>query len=72
METDRLYRHVSIADLQDGKAIRVTDYWGEPVAYVVTRGAGFAVRSQPKPLAAALRAAKIQEHRDLRITAVPA
>ncbi|MGA5824065.1 nuclear transport factor 2 family protein [Kitasatospora sp. NPDC094028] len=26
----RLYRNVSIADLQDGKAIRVTDYWGEP------------------------------------------
>lgn len=26
----RLYRNVSIADLLDGKAIRVTDYWGEP------------------------------------------
>lgn len=26
----RLYRNVSIADLHDGKAIRVTDYWGEP------------------------------------------
>ncbi|MEU8975112.1 hypothetical protein AB0D11_38740 [Streptomyces monashensis] len=26
----RLYRNVSIAELQDGKAIRVTDYWGEP------------------------------------------
>jgi hypothetical protein len=26
----RLYRNVSIADLRDGKAIRVTDYWGEP------------------------------------------
>jgi hypothetical protein len=25
----RLYRNVSIADLLDGKAIRVTDYWGE-------------------------------------------
>ena len=26
----RLYRNVSIAELRDGKAIRVTDYWGEP------------------------------------------
>ncbi|MFE5586247.1 hypothetical protein [Kitasatospora sp. NPDC056531] len=26
----RLYRNVSIAELQEGKAIRVTDYWGEP------------------------------------------
>lgn len=26
----RLYRNVSIAELSDGKAIRVTDYWGEP------------------------------------------
>jgi hypothetical protein len=26
----RLYRNVSIADLREGRAIRVTDYWGEP------------------------------------------
>lgn len=26
----RLYRNVTIADLRDGKAVRVTDYWGEP------------------------------------------
>ncbi len=26
----RLYRNVSIAELHNGKAIRVTDYWGEP------------------------------------------
>src|SRR5918995_462156 len=26
----RLYRNVTIAELQDGKAVRVTDYWGEP------------------------------------------
>jgi hypothetical protein len=26
----RLYRNVSIAELRDGRAIRVTDYWGEP------------------------------------------
>jgi hypothetical protein len=26
----RAYRNVSIAELRDGKAIRVTDYWGEP------------------------------------------
>ena len=26
----RVYRNVSIAELSDGKAIRVTDYWGEP------------------------------------------
>jgi hypothetical protein len=26
----RLYRNVTIGELEDGKAIRVTDYWGEP------------------------------------------
>jgi hypothetical protein len=26
----RVYHNVSIAELRDGKAIRVTDYWGEP------------------------------------------
>jgi SnoaL-like protein len=26
----RVYRNVSIGELKDGKAIRVTDYWGEP------------------------------------------
>jgi hypothetical protein len=26
----RVYRNVTIAELQDGKAIRVTDYWGKP------------------------------------------
>jgi len=26
----RVYRNISIAELHDGKAIRVTDYWGEP------------------------------------------
>lgn len=26
----RVYRNVSIAEVRDGKAIRVTDYWGEP------------------------------------------
>jgi hypothetical protein len=26
----RVYRNVSIAELRDGKAVRVTDYWGEP------------------------------------------
>lgn len=26
----RVYRNVSIADLSGGKALRVTDYWGEP------------------------------------------
>lgn len=26
----RVYRNVSVADLRDGEAIRVTDYWGEP------------------------------------------
>lgn len=28
----RLYRNVTIAELEHGKARRVTDYWGEPVA----------------------------------------
>jgi hypothetical protein len=26
----RLYRNVTIGELQDGRAVRVTDYWGEP------------------------------------------
>jgi hypothetical protein len=26
----RLYRNVTIAELRAGKAVRVTDYWGEP------------------------------------------
>jgi hypothetical protein len=26
----RAYRNVSIGELKDGKAVRVTDYWGEP------------------------------------------
>jgi hypothetical protein len=26
----RLYRNVTIGELENGKAIRVTDYWGEP------------------------------------------
>ena len=28
----RLYRNVSIAELHNGEAITVTDYWGEPTA----------------------------------------
>jgi hypothetical protein len=26
----RLYRNVTIGELEDGEAVRVTDYWGEP------------------------------------------
>ncbi|MER6776687.1 MULTISPECIES: hypothetical protein [unclassified Streptomyces] len=26
----RLYRNVTIAEVRDGRAVRVTDYWGEP------------------------------------------
>ncbi|HEX6229042.1 MAG TPA: hypothetical protein VFZ41_06210 [Solirubrobacterales bacterium] len=26
----RLYRNVTIGELEDGKAVRVTDYWGDP------------------------------------------
>ena len=26
----RLYRNVSIAELRDGQAAKVTDYWGDP------------------------------------------
>ena len=26
----RLYRNVTIGELKDGEAVRVTDYWGEP------------------------------------------
>ncbi len=28
---DRLYRNVTIGELEKGEAVRVTDYWGEPV-----------------------------------------
>jgi hypothetical protein len=28
---DRIYRNVTIGELDHGKAVRVTDYWGEPV-----------------------------------------
>ena len=26
----RLYRNVTIGELENGEAVRVTDYWGEP------------------------------------------
>ena len=26
----RLFRNVTIGELEDGQAVRVTDYWGEP------------------------------------------
>jgi hypothetical protein len=28
----RLYRNVTIGEMSNGEAVRVTDYWGEPVA----------------------------------------
>jgi hypothetical protein len=28
----RLYRNVTIGELEDGQAVRVTDYWGEPAS----------------------------------------
>src|SRR3954469_20339827 len=28
----RLYRNVTICELEDGRAVRVTDYWGEPTS----------------------------------------
>jgi hypothetical protein len=28
----RLFRNVTIGELEDGEAVRVTDYWGEPTA----------------------------------------
>ena len=28
----RLYRNVTIGELRDGRAVKVTDYWGEPTA----------------------------------------
>ena len=34
----RLYRNVSIAELRNGEAVRVTDYWGEPFAPPDWRG----------------------------------
>ena len=34
----RLYRNVTIGELEDGRAVRVTDYWGEPTS--TRNGAG--------------------------------
>ena len=34
----RLYRNVSIAELRNGEAVRVTDYWGEPFTPPEWRG----------------------------------
>jgi hypothetical protein len=28
----RLYRNVTIGELREGRAVRITDYWGEPAA----------------------------------------
>jgi hypothetical protein len=28
----RLYRNITIGELEDGRAVRVTDYWGEPTS----------------------------------------
>ena len=28
----RLYRNVTIGELEEGRAVRVTDYWGEPTS----------------------------------------
>lgn len=35
----RLYRNVTIGELEDGRAIRVTDYWGEPTETPIWRHA---------------------------------
>jgi hypothetical protein len=35
----RVYRNVSVADIRDGRAVRVTDYWGEPFEPPGWRGA---------------------------------
>lgn len=34
----RLYRNVSVAEIENGEAVRVTDYWGEPFARPEWRG----------------------------------
>jgi hypothetical protein len=34
----RVYRNVSVAELREGKAVRVTDYWGEPFDPPTWRG----------------------------------
>jgi hypothetical protein len=34
----RIYRNATIAELRDGKAARVTDYWGEPTETAAWRG----------------------------------
>jgi len=33
----RLYRNVTIGELENGEAVRVTDYWGEPTETPVWR-----------------------------------
>lgn len=34
----RVFRNVSIAEVRNGRAVRVTDYWGEPFAPPAWRG----------------------------------
>ena len=34
----RLYRNVTIGELEDGEAVKVTDYWGEPTTTPEWRG----------------------------------
>lgn|GEM_PF-4336200 len=34
---ERLAAYVTIGELEDGEAVRVTDYWGEPTATPVWR-----------------------------------
>src|ERR687897_713393 len=36
----RVYRNVSVAELRDGEAVRVTDYWGEPFEPPACGGGG--------------------------------
>jgi hypothetical protein len=59
----RVYRNVTVADLRDGHAIRVTDYWGEPFEAPAWRESladpldmpPHGVWSQPKPFKATKR-----------------
>jgi hypothetical protein len=44
----RIYRNVSLGELENGKVVRVTDYWGEPFTPPAWR-AGLAERDHELP-----------------------
>jgi hypothetical protein len=64
----RLYRNVTIGELEDGQAVRVTDYWGEPT--VTPEWRHLAGLRAPQPLlGCAIREDAIPPRRPLALRA---